>query len=302
MNYISIARGFKDERNDLKALKFYKKAYNTEFGKKDIELIYDLALMFDKLGQRDLAKKKYEEVLKIDNKEARAYYGIGTIFDEEEDYKEAIKYYKRAIEIDDKYDRAYFFLSNAYDEMGEKETAIKLYKKTLELVPNDLWANANLGCILEEVGENEDALKYLKKALEINPTHFRILFNMGVVLGKLNKIEEAKKYYEMSIEEDEFYPYSYLNLAVLYKNEGDYLKGIDILSNGILNNPEQGFLYYNRACFLVHLKNYRDALMDVAISIKCNEFFREYAIEDKELLPLKELENYKSVLGEKNEL
>ena len=40
-NYISIGRNFMIEKNYLKALKFFKKAYNCPEGKDDIDLILD---------------------------------------------------------------------------------------------------------------------------------------------------------------------------------------------------------------------------------------------------------------------
>ena len=30
------------------------------------------------------------------------------------------------------------------------------------------------------------------------------------------------------------------------------MKAIEIINEGIKENPEEGFLYYNRACFYVH--------------------------------------------------
>ena len=52
-NYINIARNFVTEKEYVKALKFYKKAYRFEQGRKDIELILDIALLYDKLGYKD---------------------------------------------------------------------------------------------------------------------------------------------------------------------------------------------------------------------------------------------------------
>ena len=49
-NYISIGRNFMTEKNYLKALKFFKKAYNCPEGKEDIDLILDLAFLYDELS------------------------------------------------------------------------------------------------------------------------------------------------------------------------------------------------------------------------------------------------------------
>ena len=51
-------------------------AYNCDEGKEDIERILDLALLYDKVGNKALSKKMYEKVIEIDKNEARAYYGM----------------------------------------------------------------------------------------------------------------------------------------------------------------------------------------------------------------------------------
>ena len=40
------------EKNYLKALKFFKKAYNCPEGKEDIDLILDLAFLYDKIANK----------------------------------------------------------------------------------------------------------------------------------------------------------------------------------------------------------------------------------------------------------
>ena len=106
---------------------------------------------------------------------------------------------------------------------------------------------------------------------------------MGVVLNKLGNVESAREYYEKSIKNNHFYPYSYLNYAVTYKEEGDFKRAAEILSEGIDYNDEEGFLYYNRACCLCNLKKYDEALDDVLKSVECNNFFEGYSKEDIEL-------------------
>lgn len=137
-NYISIGRSFVAEKNYLKALKFLKKAYACPDGKKDIDLILDLAFLYDKIADFNSAEKMYKMALDIDNTCAIAYYGLGIIYDDDESYEEAIECYKKAIENDNKYEKAYFFLANAYDELGNKEEAIKNYTEVLKLNSKDL--------------------------------------------------------------------------------------------------------------------------------------------------------------------
>ena len=157
-------------------------------GKEDIDLILDLAFLYDKIADFNSAEKMYKMALDIDNTCAIAYYGLGIIYDDDELYEEAIECYKNAIENDNKYEKAYFFLANAYDELGNKEEAIKNYTEVLKLNSKDLWANANLGCIYDELGDTKLAFKYMEKALELSPKHFRILFNINIFRFNIGKL------------------------------------------------------------------------------------------------------------------
>ena len=96
-NYINIARTFVSEKNLFKALKFYNKAYKLQEGKEDIELILDMALLYDKVLRKDMSEEKYREVLELDENEARAYYGLAVLYDEDGFYNEAIEFYNKAI-------------------------------------------------------------------------------------------------------------------------------------------------------------------------------------------------------------
>lgn len=281
-NYINMARNLKEDNNPLKALKFYKKAYDLPIGKNDIELIIDMALLYDQLGFRDYAKEKYKKVIEIDSNYANAYYGLAVIYDEEEKYEEAIKYYKKSIELNPNYDKAYFFIANIQDELGNKDEAIINYKKVIEINPRDLWAYANIGCILEEQNLDEEAIRFFREALNIEQDQFKVLFNMGVSLAKLGRNEEAEEYYLKSIKSNNKYPYSYLNLAVMYSEIRDYNNTINILNKGI-ENTEEDFLYYHRGCTFAKLNRFEEALADVNKSIELNDFFLEYSKKDKDL-------------------
>lgn len=132
----------------------------------------------------------------------------------------------------------------------------------------------------------------MEKALEIDKNHFRILFNMGVFNKKLGNLELAEEYYKKSIEQNPYYPYSYLNYAVMYREKNDYKRAIEIINDGIADNEDEGFLYYNRACFYVGINELELALDDILKSIELNDFFEEYMKEDEELNSIRVLEGY----------
>ena len=109
-NYLNMARNLRTEGNLLKSLSFYKKAYGLNIGKMDTELIMDMALIYDEIGLKADAEEKYNEVLKIDEDDARAYYGLAVIYDEDGELNKAKEFYKKAIEKNEIMIKHIFFL------------------------------------------------------------------------------------------------------------------------------------------------------------------------------------------------
>ena len=119
---------------------------------------------------------------------------------------------------------------------------------------------------------------------------------MGVICGRLNRFEDAILYYKKALTRDTSSPYTFLNLAVVYKDLGFCETGIHYLTEGISHHPETGFLYYNRACFWATFLNQafeqngildedllKNVLVDFQKSIALNEDFLPYGEKDDDL-------------------
>ncbi|MEQ8196474.1 MAG: tetratricopeptide repeat protein [Clostridiaceae bacterium] len=296
-NYLKKAEKAFKENKLLKALDLYTKVNDLTKGQ-DVDTLISMALIYDFMGKSKEAKELYRKSLELDENDERAYYGLAVIYDEEGCYSNAIQLYKRAIHINPNYHKAYFFLANAYDMCGDKDSAVYYYEKLLELNPSDFWANVNLGSIYEEQGKNDSAYKRFSKALEIDPKNHLALFNMGVICYKYNMKNKAAGFYERSIKSKSDYPYSYLNLAVLYKYS-DTMKGIGVLTEGINNCEEVHFLYYNRGCFYALLEDKEKAFHDIKTALKIYPEFLKYILEDDELKDIIKMREFTEFTGSK---
>lgn len=144
LNQKAVASHYLELGNVLKALEHFNNAYHTSFGTEDLDLMLDLAFLYDEIDDRKKALELFYEMIKIDSEFPTSYYGIATIYDDDEEYEKAIYYYQKTIELDPEYEAAHFFLANIYDETDEIEKAIYHYEKTLELDPNYFYAYINL--------------------------------------------------------------------------------------------------------------------------------------------------------------
>ena len=289
LNQKTTASYYLELGNPLKALEHYEKAYATPFGLGDLDLILELAFLHDEMGQTAKAITLFQEMIKLDREFPTPYYGLATIYDNEEDYEKAIYYYQKTIDIDPEYEAAYFFLANIYDELGNTIKAIECYQKTIDIDPTYFYAHINLGCIYEAEDQNLKAYHHFYRAYQIDSANYIGLFNLGVACRKLRQIKESIRYYRKTIAANKIYPHTYLNLALLYKEEyQDYQESINLYTEGIKYNPEFAVLYYNRACCYALLKNEKNALQDLKKALELSPALKDYLKTDAELIHLRQ--------------
>lgn len=104
----------------------------------------------------------------------------------------------------------------------------------------------------------------------------------------------AKKiYYQKTIKITKNYPYAYLNLGVIYRDEGKYDRAIRIFTEGIMHNEEAVFLYYNRGCCYLKVNSIEAAEQDIINVLRKHPKMADYVQNDREL---QELIHYSDVI------
>ncbi|NLX76541.1 MAG: tetratricopeptide repeat protein [Clostridiaceae bacterium] len=262
---------------------------------KSLKHSLNLALVYERMGRVFHAARIYYRNIKMYPDDPRAYYGIAILYDNKKRYREAVDWFKKAIDINPDFVPAWFFMAGSLYELGEKHAALDCYKKVISLNPSNFWAHNNAGSICEELNMNTEALQYFRKALEIIPGHHKVLFNMGVVFAKMGYELKAQECYWESIRGYNRYPYSFLNLSLLYKEEKELDRAIIVISEGIRCNPGAPFLYYNRACFLAMAGNIEEAFLDVVRAAKLNPEFLNYAENDEDLEDVRKHPGYQAL-------
>ena len=292
-NYILLAENFYLNNDKKKSISFYRKAleFTEEIGEYT-SILYNIAEIYDELDCIEKSLSTYENITRINPKEAGAHYGMAMIYEKMNDFDKALVYYHKAIDIDPNYDRAYYYAANIFDEKGNKDKAIDYYNRVIELAPDDYISYNNIGSIYEELGQYEKALKFIEKSLEIEPEYYKALFNMGVVSKALGDNKKALEYYYKVIDINPKYSYGFLNISAIYIEEKRYEDTIELLTEGINNNPDAHDLYYNRACCYSLLNNHRKAINDLRKAVILLPSIIEYIKSDKDFLGLHENKDF----------
>ena len=110
--------------------------------------------------------------------------------------------------------------------------------------------------ILEQMKKNEEALEEIEIALELTEDLVDLFYSKSKILAELEKYNEAMEVLEETMKR---YPESQKHLlmqkAYVYKMQGDYQSGLDIITQLTKDFPEEVDFYNNKAYWHVYIYN-----------------------------------------------
>jgi tetratricopeptide (TPR) repeat protein len=160
------------EANLLREAQAYGDAYEL-LGKSldgapdSVDLLYDQAMIAEKLDRLDVLERNLRKVIEIDPKHAHAYNALG------------------------------YTLADRNQRLPE---ARKLIEKALELSPQDGYIIDSLGWVLYRMGELRDAIVQLRRAYELRPEG-EVGAHLGEVLWVDGQRDEARKIWSHLLKE-----------------------------------------------------------------------------------------------------
>ncbi|BBG25206.1 tetratricopeptide repeat protein [Sulfuracidifex tepidarius] len=118
-------------------------------------------------------------------------------------YREALSFFEEYVKENPGDGRAYYYIGMIYDGRNKERIAIGYYKRALELGLKDkelISCLLSLSSSLRKVGEYEEPLKYLEKAEELGSRDPFLYYVRSLCLMKLGRIKEAEENIEIAIK------------------------------------------------------------------------------------------------------
>jgi Tfp pilus assembly protein PilF len=161
---LATARAMVKQGHDAEALAEYERALQYKPGLAR-ELTRHMAVLYDRLGDREHAESAYAQALQAAPKDADLLNDVGYFHYECGDPQRAEKDLRRALEIDPKHRRAWVNLGVV---LGAENRYVESYQAFAKvLTPAE--ARSNVGVILARQGRNEEAKQAFREALAQNP-------------------------------------------------------------------------------------------------------------------------------------
>lgn len=119
-------------KRDPLAVSYYKNALNIQ--PENTQVLYNLAMYYQEIGDNDNAIKNYQMILQINPKHPYALHNIGWIFMvKQQKYEEAVAFFTKAIEADTTYVDAVYNRGLAFESLKRFDNARQDYAYSLKL-------------------------------------------------------------------------------------------------------------------------------------------------------------------------
>ena len=132
--FLELGYLYQLKKNPLAAT-YYQNALQVD--PNNIEINYNLAMLYQELGEYEKAIEQYKILLSIDAKNKHALHNIGYIYlNYLGNYEEAVNFFSKAIEADPNFINAICNRGVAYENLGRNEEARKDYLRCKEISAN----------------------------------------------------------------------------------------------------------------------------------------------------------------------
>jgi Tfp pilus assembly protein PilF len=146
--------------------------------------------------------------------------------------------YKNAVQLVSDFIPARFNLANLYNALGRNKDAEQQFHQIIELEPDNGEAYYSLGLLMAEEKRLEEAEDYLEKAAVIIKANPRVFYNRGLCLQHLGSQDEAEVVYLKTLDIDGNDYSTIYALTTLYVQQRNW-KEAEIRAKHLLRlNPE----------------------------------------------------------------
>ena len=232
-------------------------------------------------------------------------------------YDEILPLARKLLRMNPSSARDWFSIAYIYDNTGLKDSAFYFYNLCLKYDPNNSGAHFNIGLIYKKLGMFEQAHEYMDKAISIDSnSHYfytgkvelyswehdfensylwslkfkdrfperRPEFKIGYSLQQLKRYSEAIPFLRTALANNPNDDRLLNNIGRCYAGLGQQDSAFFYFQKALKINPENSFVYHNRAALYYDIESYDLACQDLkqAIDKEYNWIIDDKLIEMKE--------------------
>ncbi len=222
--------------------------------------LLEKAQILEAQGKDDLARKVYEEVLKLNPEEKTALLSMATHENDEGDFKSGLNYSEKLLSLSPKAPQALLEYARSLHGLGKTDKAEEVLRAAYKIEPMNTKTNILLGQIYREKKNYSLSVQHFTKAAELEPENLDYHLLVSDAMLDNGKTQEAYRYLKMI--EGRFWENQKLTrtIGLLAVKAGDRASAVKFLENSIRQNPKDSVVQMNLAQAYAESGNFDKAL------------------------------------------
>jgi tetratricopeptide (TPR) repeat protein len=246
----NIAYSYLNTRRYNLAIKYFLLA--NEVNPKNIIVLQELALVYEKLDKLDKSVEYYRKYLDFDPYSENIWFNLGMVYANLEEHEKAVDAYDFAIAICPDYLSAYFSKANSLISQEKYKEAIKSYEEIIFLEPDNIQAYTCIGECYEKISLYRRAIHYYKKAIDIDDSFDEAWFGIGMAYFQMEEYFKCLEFFMHANAIDIENPEYWFMLGEVYKELNIYDKSVEAYNRTVELDPNDydAWLSHADICFL----------------------------------------------------
>lgn len=251
-----------------KAVELLENALSQFEGHERIELLFELADVYDDYEEFDKIFDCLKLILEQDPNNEEALYKICFWTDFTGRSEESIKLHQQIIDDFPYSELAWFNLGAAYQGLKLYEKGIDAYKYAVAIDEKFDYAYRNMGDAYIRLRKYKDAIEVLERVLELSRPEDVIYEAIGHCYDRLKNFAQARFYYRKASHLNQEDSKLYYKIACTYINEGQWSMAVKQLETALQIHKMQP--EYNLAMgeCKMQLDEYREAIQYFSIVVR----------------------------------
>ncbi|MBL7176176.1 MAG: tetratricopeptide repeat protein [Desulfobacteraceae bacterium] len=161
---------------------------------------FELAVSYQKRGEKAKAMEEYRKVIEIDPLNVESHNNLGVIYKDMGRLNQAVKEFQTVLSMNPGHEKAHNNLGIIFYLQGNLQKAIQEFRGVLDVNAKNIAAYINLGVIYKRQNRIGKARRMLANALSIDPYCTEAHYNLALVCEENGHIKEAISHYQEFIK------------------------------------------------------------------------------------------------------
>ncbi len=213
--------------------------------------LLNLGKAYADYGQPQLALKYYDEVIKVDSRDFKAYNNKGNVYYRAKQFSLALKNYNEALAINKEYLQGYINRAVLYTALKKYALALIDYKKAFKIRPAYNLLHFNWANTYARMKEYDLAIEHYTRAIRQKMEYSEVFRNRGNAYKLKGKYDLAIADYDKAIEMEPRVGIAYFHRSLAYQAKGN----IDQAIKDALYSKTQGYSLDDRYLKILQSQN-----------------------------------------------